>query len=309
MKKILFQDTSFRDGFQSVFGARVLTDDFLPAVKAAVDAGITHLEAGGGARFQSLFLYCGESAFTMMDRLRETVGEGVNLQTLARGINVVALSAQPKDMIDLHARMFKKHGISHIRNFDCLNDVRNLKYSGECITNAGLHHQIAITMMELPPGCEGAHDVDFYSNRLQQIIDEGIPFNSVCFKDASGTSNPNKVYETFKRARKIVGDDVTLWCHTHDTASIGIAQYKAAIEGGCDGIGLARAPVSGGTSQPDLISMQHALKGTGYTLDIDIKKIMEANAVFKDCLKDYYFPPEALSISRRLSYLQCLEVH
>ena len=54
-------DTSYRDGFQSVFGARVLTEDFLPAVEAAVDAGITHFEAGGGARFQSLFLYCGES--------------------------------------------------------------------------------------------------------------------------------------------------------------------------------------------------------------------------------------------------------
>ena len=93
-KKILFQDTSFRDGFQSVFGARALTDDFIPAVEAARAAGITHFEAGGGARFQSLFMYCGESAFDMMDRFREAVGPDANLQTLSRGINVVALSAQ-----------------------------------------------------------------------------------------------------------------------------------------------------------------------------------------------------------------------
>ena len=39
MKKILFQDTSFRDGFQSVFGARVLTEDFIPAVEAARESG------------------------------------------------------------------------------------------------------------------------------------------------------------------------------------------------------------------------------------------------------------------------------
>ena len=38
IKKILFQDTSFRDGFQSIFGARVLTKDFIPAVEAAVAA-------------------------------------------------------------------------------------------------------------------------------------------------------------------------------------------------------------------------------------------------------------------------------
>lgn len=297
MKKILFQDTSFRDGFQSFFGARVLTDDFIPAVEAASNAGITHFEAGGGARFQSLFLYCGESAFDMMDRFREAAGPDANLQTLARGINVVALSQQPKDMIDLHAKMFKKHGITHIRNFDALNDVRNLEYSGKCITDAGLHHQVVITMMELPPGCSGAHDVDFYIKTLRNILDSDLPFNSICFKDASGTSNPNKIYETVKAARKIVGDDVILWMHTHETAAQGVNQYVAAINGGCDGICVARSPVSGGTAQPDLISMWNALKGTDYTLDIDITKILEANSVFRECLKDYYFPPEALKVS------------
>ena len=133
MKKILFQDTSFRDGFQSVFGARVLSEDFMPAVEAAASAGITHFEAGGGARFQSLFMYCGESAFSMMDKFRQAAGPDATLQTLARGINVVALSSQPRDMIDLHAKMFKKHGMTHIRNFDALNDVRNLEYSAQYI--------------------------------------------------------------------------------------------------------------------------------------------------------------------------------
>lgn len=297
MKRILFQDTSFRDGFQSFFGARVLTEDFIPAVEAAAHAGITHFEAGGGARFQSLFLYCGESAFDMMDKFRVAAGPEANLQTLARGINVVALSQQPKDMIDLHARMFKKHGITHIRNFDALNDVRNLEYSGECIKNAGLHHQVVVTLMELPPGCSGAHDVEFYIKTLKQILDSGTPFDSICFKDASGTSNPDKIYQTIKAARKIVGDDTILWLHTHETAGQGVYQYMAGINGGCDGICVARAPVSGGTSQPDLISMWNALKGTEYTLDIDVNKVLEANAVFNEQMKEYYFPPEALKVS------------
>ena len=296
-KKILFQDTSFRDGFQSVFGARVITDDFLPAVEAARAAGINHFEAGGGARFQSLFMYCGESAFDMMDRFRQAAGPDANLQTLARGINVVALSAQPRDMIELHARMFQKHGITHIRNFDALNDVRNLVYSGECIKKAGLHHQAVVTMMELPPGSHGAHDAEFYVDTLKQIMESGVPYDSICFKDASGTSNPRKVYDTFKGARKLVGDDLILWHHTHDTAGQGIAQYQASIEAGADGVCLARAPVSGGTSQPDLISLWHALKGTDYELDVDVIKILEANAVFKEQMKDYFFPPEALAVS------------
>jgi len=296
-KVVQFMDTSFRDGFQSVFGARVLTDDFLPAVKASVDAGITNFEAGGGARFQSLFFYCGESAFDMMDRFRAEVGPDIALQTLARGINVVALSQAPRDIIDLHAKMFKKHGITTIRNFDALNDVRNLEYSGERIAHHGLNHQVVITMMDLPPGCTGAHTAEFYIDRLKQIIDAGIPFHSICFKDASGTANPRKVYETFKAARKMVSEDTILWFHTHDTAGLGIAQNLAAVEGGTTGIDLAKIPLSGGTCQPDILSMIHALKGTDFTLDLDYQKILVASEAFEEAMKDYFFPPEAKMVS------------
>lgn len=297
MKKIQFMDTSFRDGFQSYFGARVLTEDFIPAVEAAAQAGINHFEAGGGARFQSLPLYCGSSPFDMMDKFREAAGPDAKLQTLSRGINVVALSAQPKDMIDLHAKLFKKHGMTHIRNFDALNDVQNLEYSAKSISESGLHHQVCITLMELPPGCEGAHDVEFYISTLRKILDSGLPFDSICFKDASGTSNPKKVYDTVKSARLLVGNDITLWFHTHATAGIGELQNMAAINAGIDGICVARKPVSGGTAQVDLLTMEHALKGYDFTLGINEKKILEANAVFKDCMKDYFFPPEALAIS------------
>ncbi len=300
-KVIQFMDTSFRDGFQSVFGARVLTDDFMPAVKASVDAGITNIEAGGGARFQSLFFYCGESAFDMMDRFRTEVGPDVALQTLARGINVVALSQCPRDIIDLHAKMFKKHGMTTIRNFDALNDVRNLEYSGERIVHHGLNHQIVVSMMELPPGCSGAHDPDFYMDRLKQILDADIPFHSICFKDASGTSNPRKVYETLKAARKMVSADTILWFHTHDTAGLGISQNMAAVEGGADGIDLAKSPVSGGTCQPDILSMMHAMKGTDYTLDLDYEKIIVAADTFEEAMKEYFFPPEAKMVSPKVT--------
>ena len=89
MKKIKFMVTAFRDGFQSVYGARVLSKDFLPAVEAAREAGITHFESGGGATFQSAFFYNNENAYDVMDAFRKAAGPDANLQTLARGVNVV----------------------------------------------------------------------------------------------------------------------------------------------------------------------------------------------------------------------------
>ena len=139
-KNIDVMITAFRDGFQSAYGARVFTADFMPAVEAARDAGIRHFEAGGGARYQSLYFYSNEDAFDMMDTFREKAGPDANLQTLARGINVVALDSQPRDIIDLHAKLFKKHGMTTIRNFDALNDVNNLIDSGRSITDHGLNH-------------------------------------------------------------------------------------------------------------------------------------------------------------------------
>ncbi|HPO51179.1 MAG TPA: biotin attachment protein, partial [Spirochaetota bacterium] len=205
-KKIIkFMVTAFRDGFQSVYGTRVLSKDYLPVVEEAAKAGIKHIEAGGGAMFQAPFFYANENSYDIMDAFRKAVGADVELQTLARGINVVALDSQPRDIIKLHAQMFKKHGMTTIRNFDALNDVNNLIYSGQCIKEAGLKHEVVVTMMELPPGCEGAHTAEFYKNTLKKILDAGIPYDSVAFKDASGTSTPQKVYETIKEARKLLG--------------------------------------------------------------------------------------------------------
>ena len=295
-KRVEFMVTAFRDGFQSVYGARVFTKDFLPAVEAAVDAGIDHFEAGGGARFQSLYFYANEDAFDMMDQFRQAAGPEANLQTLARGVNVVGLDSQPRDIIDLHAKLFKKHGITTIRNFDALNDVNNLTYSGERIVAHGLKHEVVITMMELPPEATGAHTPEFYIGVLKQILDAGIKFDSVCFKDASGTSVPSKVYETIRQARQMLGEKQRIVFHSHETAGTSVLAYKAAIEAGADQIDLSMVPVSGGTAQPDVITMWHALRGTEYDLGVDIKKIEEAEEVFKECMKDYFMPPEAKAV-------------
>jgi pyruvate carboxylase subunit B len=301
-KRIDVMITAFRDGFQSVYGARVLTEDFLPAVEAAVEAGLSHFEIGGGARFQSLYFYCNEDAFDMMDSLRRISGTDANLQTLARGINVVGLESQSSDIIKLHAELFKKHGISTIRNFDALNDVNNLDYSGRCIVEAGLKHEICITLMALPPGIHGAHTPDFYNRVLKNILDSGIPFDSLCFKDASGTATPQTVYQTIKKARFKLPRRIPIRFHTHETAGTSVSAYNAALEAGATGIDLSMAPVSGGTCQPDIVVMWHALKGTEYDLGIDINKVMKAEEVFKECMMDYEDFPEAAKVEPMILY-------
>ena len=297
-KYIDIMDTTFRDGFQSVFGARVAMDDFLPAVSAAREAGIYHFEFGGGARFQSLFFYLNENAFDMMDKFREAAGKDAVLQTLSRGVNTVTLDTGSREIVDLHAKMFAKHNTDVIRNFDALNDVKNLEFSAGSIKKHGAKHEVVVTMMDLPAGLEGAHDAAFYERILREILDAGIPYDSVCFKDASGTSSPQKVYETIKMARSLLGDDVHIRLHTHETAGVSVACYLAALGAGVSGIDLAASPVSGGTSQPDILTMLHAVKGKNYDLGgLEPEKILKYEEVLNECLKDYFLPPEATQVS------------
>jgi pyruvate carboxylase subunit B len=290
-------DTTFRDGFQSVFGGRVLMDDFFPAVQASRDAGITHFEFGGGARFQTLFFYLRENAFEMMERFRAIVGPEANLQTLSRGVSYVGLDVGSREVIDLNMKLFKKYGATTIRNFDALNDVNNLKFPASAIQKHGLKHEVVVTMMDLPPGCTGAHDLPFYEKTLRDILDAGISFDSIAFKDASGTANPKKIGETISMARKLLGNDMHIRLHTHETAGVSVAAYIAALEAGADGIDLAQSPVSGGTSQPDILTMLHALKGTNYDLGLDKHKILESERILQQQLKDYFIPPEATQVS------------
>ncbi len=301
-KNVKFMLTAFRDGFQSVVGARVLSKDFLPCVEEAYDAGIRWFEAGGGARFQSCYFYCQEDAFDVMDAFRKAAPEA-DLQTLSRGVNVVGLESQSSDMIKLHADMFKKHGMSSIRNFDALNDVNNLKWSGQCIHDAGLNHEVTVTMMGLPPGIDnqGTHTPEFYRDRLKLIMDAGIPFDRVCFKDASGTATPATVYNTMKLARQLLGNDIHIQFHSHETAGNGVACYLAALKGGADGIDLSMAPMSGGTCQPDIITMWHCLDGDpDFGFDFDINKVKKAEDSFKNAMKKYFLPPEAMNVNPQI---------
>jgi pyruvate carboxylase subunit B len=61
-------------------------------------------------------------------------------------------------------------------------------------------------------------------------------------------------------------------------------------------------PCSGGTGQCDILTMWHNLKGSDYTLDIDYKKIMDAEEIFLKQMEEYYLPPEAQSINPIITF-------
>ncbi len=299
-KKIRVMFTPFRDGLQSSFGGKVRLQDFLPAMEASAKAGFRHFEFGGGARYQAPYFYLGENPFDDMRKMREAVGPDADLQILTRSVSGVTLTTQSMEGLELQAKLMKAAGTTWDRNFDYMNDVDNLIKTGKPIVDAGMHHQVCIALMGLPFKSDKVHTSEFYFDIGKRLLDSGLHIDSVCLKDASGTTDPKTIYDTAVALKKIMPPEMPLWMHTHDTASTAVACYMAAIAGGADGVDLSVRPFASGTVQPDARSLAHGLKGTGYELDIDVSVLPEIEGMLNDLMKDYDFNPTTTTADARV---------
>jgi pyruvate carboxylase subunit B len=167
-----------------------------------------------------------------------------------------------------------------------------------------MHHQCVIALMGLPFQSDTVHTSEFYFNIGKQILafhESGeCRVDSLCLKDASGTTDPMTIYKTAVELKKIMPPEMPLWMHTHDTASTAVSCYQAAIHGGADGVDLSCRPLASRTSQPDVRSLAHVLKGSGYSLDIDVSAISAIGRMLDKALQDYEFEPAATTADARV---------
>ena len=299
-RRVRVMFTPFRDGLQSMFGGKVRLDDVLPVMEASARLGIRHFEFGGGALFQAPLFYVGENPFENMRRMRQAVGPDADLQILTRSVSGVTLTNQSLEALALQARLMAAAGTTWDRNFDYMNDVRNLVRTGQPIVDAGMHHQVVIALMGLPFESDRVHTPAFYIDIGRQILESGLQVDSLCLKDASGTADPTTVYETARGLRKLLPPEIPLWMHTHDTAATGVACYMAGIHGGVDGVDLSIRPLAAGTSQPDVRALAHALRGTGYELDFNVAGMPEIEAMLEEALSAYAFSPATTTPDARV---------
>ena len=274
-KKIRVMFTPFRDGLQSSFGGKTRLKDIMPALEATARAEIRHIEFGGGARFQAPMFYLGENPFETMEKMRAVVGPDTDLQILTRSVSGVTLTTQSIEALTLQGKLMQGAGTTWDRNFDYMNDVRNMINTGRPIVEAGMHHQACVSLMGLPFKSEEVHTADFYIDVGRRLLEGDVRIDSICLKDASGTTDPKTIYDTAVGLKKIMPAGMPLWMHTHDTASMAVACYMAGIHGGVDGVDCSVRPMASGTVQPDVRSVAHALKGTGYSLDINVDSMTE----------------------------------
>ena len=276
-QKIHVMLTAFRDGLQSVFGGKVRVKDVLPAMQAAAAMGVRHFEFGGGARYQAPTSTPARTRSPAWTRCARRSAPDADLQILTRSVSGVTLTTQRLKALEMQARLMKKHGTTIDRNFDFMNDVDNLIKTGKPIVDAGMHHQVCVAMMGLPYRSDRVHTPDFYVGIIQRLLEAGLHFDSVCMKDASGTTDPHTCYETAKGLKKSCRPKCRCPCtptipRRWPWPATWPASPAAWTASTCRYGPWPPAPRSRTCVQ------WHALKGTGYTLDIDAGKMNELEA-------------------------------
>lgn len=289
-KKIRITETVLRDAHQSLFATRMKTEEMVPILETLDKVGYNSLEMWGGATFDASLRFLNEDPWERLRTIRKHV-KNTKLQMLLRGQNILGYNHYADDVVEEFIKKSIYNGIDIIRNFDALNDLRNLETATKTIKKEGGHAQSCISYTVSP-----VHNINYYVKKAKEM--ESMGSDSICIKDMSGILTPYAAYDLVKELKKAV--KIPIQVHTHYSSGIASMTYLKAIEAGADVVDTAISPLALGTSQPPTEPLIAALKDSEYDTGLDLKLLSEVADYFKPIkqkyLKEGLIDPKVLGV-------------
>jgi oxaloacetate decarboxylase alpha subunit len=239
--------------------------------------GFHSLEVWGGATFDACMRFLNEDPWERLRALRQAMPR-TRLQMLLRGQNLLGYRHYADDVVTEFVKMSIKNGIDILRIFDALNDVRNMALAMKVAKEEGGHVQATICYTLGP-----VYDDEYYLRLARKLADLGA--DSLCLKDMAGLLTPADAYRLVQKIKAEV--DLPLQLHCHYTSGMAAMTYLKAVEAGVDVLDTAMSPLALGTSQPATETMVAALAGTPWDTGLELDKLVEIAAYFRQVRKKY----------------------
>ncbi|EJL6683786.1 sodium-extruding oxaloacetate decarboxylase subunit alpha [Vibrio cholerae] len=278
IKRVGVTDVVLRDAHQSLFATRLRIDDMLPIAQQLDQIGYWSLECWGGATFDSCIRFLGEDPWQRLRLLKQAM-PNTPLQMLLRGQNLLGYRHYADDVVDTFVERAVKNGMDVFRVFDAMNDVRNMQQALQAVKKMGAHAQGTLCYTTSP-----VHNLQTWVDVAQQLAELGV--DSIALKDMAGILTPYAAEELVSTLKKQV--DVELHLHCHSTAGLADMTLLKAIEAGVDRVDTAISSMSGTYGHPATESLVATLQGTGYDTGLDIAKLENIAAYFRDVRKKYH---------------------
>ncbi|MGB2375071.1 MAG: sodium-extruding oxaloacetate decarboxylase subunit alpha [Porticoccaceae bacterium] len=267
----------FRDAHQSLFATRMRIDDMLPIAEKLDQIGYWSMESWGGATFDACIRFLGEDPW---DRIREIKKAMPNTpqQMLFRGQNILGYRHYADDVVEKFVERAAINGIDVFRVFDAMNDMRNLETALRTVKQVGKHAQGTISYTVSP-----VHTIDLWVDLARQLEDAGA--DSICIKDMAGLLNPYVGFELVTKLKKAVS--IPLQLHCHATTGLSTTTITKCVEAGIDNVDTAISSMSMTYGHSATESVVSIFKDSERNTGLDISKLEEIAAYFRDVRKKY----------------------
>ena len=271
MNPIKIQDTTFRDGHQSLLATRMRTEDMLPIAEKMDSVGFWAMEVWGGATFDTMHRFLGEDPFERIRTLKKYIKK-TPFSMLLRGQNLVGYRNYADDVAKLFVDKTCEAGMDVFRVFDALNDFRNFETVVERIKANGKHFQgtICYTLTERRMGGD-VFNLEYYLAKAREIQDMGA--DTLCLKDMAGIMAPFDIAKLITELKKEI--TIPIHLHTHYTSGMASMIYLEAIKAGVDIVDTCLAPFALRTSQPAIEPIVATLHGTTRDPGFDLSLLLE----------------------------------
>ena len=183
-RKVLITDTILRDAHQSQAATRMTYEQMLPVLDKLDEVGYYSLEAWGGATFDSCLRFLHEDPWERLRNIKSHLKK-TPIQMLLRGQNLLGYKHYADDVVEKFVEYSIKNGVSIIRVFDALNDVRNLETAMKAVKKYGGICEAAISYTTSP-----VHTLQNFVKLVNEMAAMGV--SSICItRSPSFTISPS----------------------------------------------------------------------------------------------------------------------
>jgi oxaloacetate decarboxylase alpha subunit len=270
-------DVVLRDAHQSLLATRMRLDDMLPIAAKLDEVGFWSLETWGGATFDSCIRYLGEDPWERIRELKKAMPKTPQ-QMLFRGQNILGYRHYADDVVAKFVERAAQNGVDVFRVFDAMNDMRNLEVALKAVKEVGKHAQGTISYTLSP-----VHTMETWVEMGKRIEDTGA--DSIAIKDMAGLLHPYTGYELVTRLKDACAIPIHMQCHA--TTGLSTATILKCVEAGIDNVDSSISSMSMTYGHSPTESVVAMLEGTGRQTGLDIVKLAEIAAYFREVRKKY----------------------
>ena len=278
MSKIHITELVLRDGHQSMIATRLRTEHMLPICKQLDAIGFWSIEAWGGATFDACVRFLKEDPWERLTKLRKALPNS-QINMLLRGQNLLGYRHYSDDVVHAFVKKSADNGVDVFRVFDALNDVRNLSEAIKAVKKVNKHAIGTLSYTTSP-----VHNIDYFVAMAKQLEEMGA--DSIGIKDMASLLTPTAAGDLTKALKSAVS--LPIHVHSHATSGFASIALMKAVENGASVIDTCNSSFAEGASHPSTESMVAALQGTKYDTGIDLAKLQEVTAYFREVRKKYW---------------------